>query len=72
MAAGNAFELMTVFRHAVANVICSVVFGSHYSYSDKAFLALLKVIGNYISFFLSLIAMVGVLAVLSTLMHSGG
>uniref|UniRef100_A0A663EGI4 Uncharacterized protein n=1 Tax=Aquila chrysaetos chrysaetos TaxID=223781 RepID=A0A663EGI4_AQUCH len=40
---GNAFEPMTVFRHAVANVICSV---------------LLNVIGNYISFFLSPLAMV--------------
>ncbi|NXF34059.1 CP2C1 protein, partial [Nyctibius bracteatus] len=55
---GNAFEPMTVFRHAVANVICSVVFGSRYSYSDMAFLELLNVIGNYISFFMSPIAMV--------------
>ncbi|KFQ57828.1 Cytochrome P450 2C5, partial [Pelecanus crispus] len=55
---GNAFEPMMVFRHAVANVICSVVFGSRYNYSDKAFLELLNVIGNYISFFVSPIAMV--------------
>ncbi|XP_050764240.1 cytochrome P450 2C5-like [Gymnogyps californianus] len=55
---GNAFEPMMMFRHAVANVICSVVFGSHYSYSDTAFLELLNVIGTYISFFLSPIAMV--------------
>ncbi|KAM6317560.1 cytochrome P450 2C5-like [Podargus strigoides] len=55
---GNTFEPMTMFRHAVANVICSVVFGSRYSYSDTAFLELLNVIGNYISFFLSPIAMV--------------
>ncbi|XP_063208097.1 cytochrome P450 2C5-like [Chroicocephalus ridibundus] len=55
---GNAFEPMTMFRHAVANVICSVVFGSRYSYSDTAFLELLNVIGNYISFFLSPIAVV--------------
>ncbi|XP_075297021.1 cytochrome P450 2C5 isoform X2 [Opisthocomus hoazin] len=55
---GNAFEPMTMFRHAAANVICSVVFGSRYSYSDKAFLELLNMIGNYISFFLSPIAMV--------------
>ncbi|NWH59109.1 CP2C5 protein, partial [Geococcyx californianus] len=55
---GNTFEPMKMFRHAVANVICSVVFGSRYSYSDTAFLDLLNVIGNYISFFLSPIAMV--------------
>uniref|UniRef100_A0A8C4UNK4 Cytochrome P450 n=1 Tax=Falco tinnunculus TaxID=100819 RepID=A0A8C4UNK4_FALTI len=55
---GNAFEPLTLFRHAVANVICSVVFGNHYSYSDTAFLELLNVIGNYISFFLSPIAAV--------------
>ncbi|NXK13065.1 CP2C1 protein, partial [Herpetotheres cachinnans] len=55
---GNAFEPMTLFRHAVANVICSVVFGNHYSYDDTAFLELLNVIGNYISFFLSPIAAV--------------
>ncbi|KFV95012.1 Cytochrome P450 2C5, partial [Eurypyga helias] len=54
----NAFEPMTMFRHAVSNVICSVVFGSRYSYSDKAFLELLNMIGNYISFFLTPIAMV--------------
>lgn len=57
-AAGNAFEPMTMFRHAVANVICSVVFGSRYSYSDAAFLELLNAIGNYISFFLSPVAKV--------------
>lgn len=50
---------MTMFRHAVANVICSVVFGSRYSYSDAAFLELLNAIGNYISFFLSPVAKVG-------------
>ncbi|NWW85372.1 CP2BJ protein, partial [Rhynochetos jubatus] len=55
---GNAFEPMTMFRHAVANVICSVVFGSRYSYNDTAFLELLNMIGNYISFFLTPIAMV--------------
>ncbi|XP_042658506.1 cytochrome P450 2C5-like [Tyto alba] len=55
---GNAFEPVMMFRHAVANVICSVVFGSHYSYSDKVFLELLNAIGNYVSFFLSPIAMV--------------
>lgn len=47
-----------MFRHAVANVICSVVFGSRYSYSDAAFLELLNAIGNYISFFLSPVAKV--------------
>ncbi|XP_054702478.1 cytochrome P450 2C5-like [Grus americana] len=55
---GNAFEPITMFRHAVANVICSVVFGSRYSYSDTVFLELLNVIGNYTSFFLSPIATV--------------
>ncbi|XP_014811311.1 PREDICTED: cytochrome P450 2C5-like [Calidris pugnax] len=55
---GNAFEPIIVFRHAVANVICSVVFGSRYSYSDTAFLELLNMIGNYVSFFLSPIAVV--------------
>ncbi|KAM9258365.1 cytochrome P450 2C5-like [Cariama cristata] len=55
---GNAFEPMMLFRHAAANVICSVVFGSRYSYSDRAFLELLNMIGNYISFFVSPIAMV--------------
>ncbi|NXI99250.1 CP2BJ protein, partial [Psophia crepitans] len=55
---GNAFEPMMMFRHAVANVICSVVFGSRYSYSNTVFLELLNVIGNYTSFFLSSIAMV--------------
>lgn len=59
MAAGNAFEPMTTFRYAVSNVICSVVFGSRYSYSDAAFLELLNAIGNYISFFLSPVAKVG-------------
>uniref|UniRef100_A0A8B9QLE9 Cytochrome P450 n=1 Tax=Apteryx owenii TaxID=8824 RepID=A0A8B9QLE9_APTOW len=44
---GEAFEPMISFRHAVANVICSVVFGSRYSYSDTAFLELLDMIGNY-------------------------
>ncbi|XP_062447444.1 cytochrome P450 2C5-like [Rhea pennata] len=55
---GEAFEPMINFRHAVANVICSVVFGSRYSYNDTAFLELLDMIGNYVSFFLSPIAMV--------------
>ncbi|KFQ42030.1 Cytochrome P450 2C20, partial [Nestor notabilis] len=55
---GNAFEPIIMFRHAFANVICSVVFGSHYSYDDPAFLELLSVIGNYIDFFLSPIAMI--------------
>ncbi|XP_030362024.1 cytochrome P450 2C5-like [Strigops habroptila] len=55
---GNAFEPIMMFRHAFANVICSVVFGSRYSYNDSAFLELLSVIGNYIAFFLSPIAMV--------------
>ncbi|XP_074967361.1 cytochrome P450 2C5-like isoform X2 [Phalacrocorax aristotelis] len=55
---GNAFEPLTMFRHAAANVICSVVFGSRYSYNDTAFLELLNVIGNYTSFFLSPIALV--------------
>ncbi|NXI47010.1 CP2C1 protein, partial [Galbula dea] len=55
---GDSFEPMTMFRHAVANVICSVVFGSRYSYNDTAFLDLLNAIGNYISFFLSPIAKV--------------
>ncbi|NXY51244.1 CP2C1 protein, partial [Ceuthmochares aereus] len=55
---GNTFEPMKMFRHAVANVICSVVFGSRYSYNDAAFLNLLNVIGNYTRFFLSPIAMV--------------
>ncbi|NXN10972.1 CP2C1 protein, partial [Indicator maculatus] len=50
---GGSFEPMTTFRHAVSNVICSVVFGSRYSYTDKAFLDLLNAISNYISFFLS-------------------
>uniref|UniRef100_A0A674GBW0 Uncharacterized protein n=1 Tax=Taeniopygia guttata TaxID=59729 RepID=A0A674GBW0_TAEGU len=45
---GNAFEPMTTFRHAVSNVICSVVFGSRYSYSDVAFLELLNAVGNYV------------------------
>ncbi|NXE71549.1 CP2C1 protein, partial [Calcarius ornatus] len=55
---GNAFEPMTMFRHAVSNVICSVVFGSRYSYSDAAFLELLNAVGNYVSFFLSPVAKV--------------
>ncbi|XP_026716850.1 cytochrome P450 2C5-like [Athene cunicularia] len=55
---GNAFEPMTMFRRAAANVICSVVFGTHYSYSDMDFLELLNMIGNYVSFFLSPVAMV--------------
>ncbi|XP_040386623.1 cytochrome P450 2C16-like [Cygnus olor] len=55
---GEAFEPMMVFRHAVANVICSVVFGSHFSYSDTAFLKLLDMIGNFVSFFVSPIAIV--------------
>ncbi|XP_065708434.1 cytochrome P450 2C5-like [Patagioenas fasciata] len=55
---GSTFVPMTMFRYAVSNVICSVVFGSRYSYSDKAFLELLDVIGNYISFFLSPVAMI--------------
>ncbi|KFO12164.1 Cytochrome P450 2C20, partial [Balearica regulorum gibbericeps] len=63
---GNAFEAITMFRHAVANVICSVVFGSRYSYSDTVFLELLNVIGNYTSLFLSPIAMAGILAVYNT------
>lgn len=59
VAAGNAFEPMIMFRHAVANVICSVVFGSRYSYSDTAFLELLNAVGSYVSFFLSPVAKVG-------------
>ncbi|NXI62331.1 CP2C5 protein, partial [Anseranas semipalmata] len=55
---GEAFDPVTVFRHAVANVICSVIFGSRYSESDTAFLKLLDVIGNFTSFFVSPIAMV--------------
>ncbi|XP_054026911.1 cytochrome P450 2C5-like [Dryobates pubescens] len=55
---GDPFEPMVMFRHAVSNVICSVVFGSRYSYSDKAFLDLLNAISNYISFFLSPVAKV--------------
>lgn len=61
VASGSTFVPMTMFRYAVSNVICSVVFGSRHSYSDKAFLELLNVIGNYISFFLSPVAMVGIL-----------
>ncbi|XP_010407848.3 cytochrome P450 2C5-like [Corvus cornix cornix] len=55
---GNAFEPMIMFRYAVSNVICSVVFGNRYSYTDVAFLELLNAIGNYISFFLSPVAKV--------------
>lgn len=55
-----------VFRHAVANVICSVVFGSHFSYSDTAFLKLLDMIGNFVSFFVSPIAIVRAPAVPSS------
>ncbi|XP_063265416.1 cytochrome P450 2C5-like [Prinia subflava] len=55
---GNTFEPMTVFKHAAANVICSVVFGSRYSYSDTSFLELLNAIANFVSFFLSPIAKV--------------
>ncbi|NXM60062.1 CP2C5 protein, partial [Illadopsis cleaveri] len=55
---GNAFEPMTTFKHATANVICSVVFGSRYSYSDAAFLELLNVVSNFISFFVSPVAKV--------------
>ncbi|NWX22338.1 CP2C1 protein, partial [Aegotheles bennettii] len=55
---GKTFEPMTMFRHAVSNVICSVVFGSRYSYTDEDFLELLNVISNYISFFLSPVAMI--------------
>ncbi|XP_032055800.1 cytochrome P450 2C16-like [Aythya fuligula] len=55
---GEAFEPILVFRHAVANVICSVVFGSHFSYSDTNFLKLLDMIGNFVSFFTSPIAIV--------------
>ncbi|NXI05147.1 CP2C5 protein, partial [Pachycephala philippinensis] len=55
---GNAFEPMTTFKYAVSNVICSVVFGSRYSYSDAAFLELLNAIGNYVSFFVSPMAKV--------------
>ncbi|NXB38047.1 CP2C1 protein, partial [Eulacestoma nigropectus] len=53
---GNAFEPMTTFRYATSNVICSVVFGNRYSYTDTAFLELLNTIGNYISFFVSPVA----------------
>ncbi|KFQ85637.1 Cytochrome P450 2C20, partial [Phoenicopterus ruber ruber] len=55
---GDTFKPMTTLRHAVANVICAVVFGSRYSYSDMAFLELLNVITNYTTFFLSPVAMV--------------
>ncbi|NXW92124.1 CP2BJ protein, partial [Alopecoenas beccarii] len=55
---GSTFVPMTMFRYAVSNVICSVVFGNRYSYNDTAFLELLNVIGNYISFFLSPVATV--------------
>ncbi|NXS24840.1 CP2C1 protein, partial [Mystacornis crossleyi] len=55
---GNTFEPINMFKYAVSNVICSVVFGSRYSYSDMAFLELLNAIGNYVSFFLSPMAKV--------------
>ncbi|NXO05328.1 CP2C1 protein, partial [Rhinopomastus cyanomelas] len=55
---GNAFGPMMMFRYAVSNVICSVVFGSRYSYSDTAFLDQLNAVGNYLSFFLSPVAQV--------------
>lgn len=55
-----------VFRHAVANVICAIVFGSHFSYSDTNFLKLLDMIGNFVSFFTSPFAIVRAPAVPSS------
>ncbi|XP_069728442.1 cytochrome P450 2C5-like [Phaenicophaeus curvirostris] len=55
---GKSFEPLKMFRHAVANVICSVVFGSRYSYSATALLDLLNIIENYTNFFLSPVATV--------------
>ncbi|EMP23729.1 Cytochrome P450 2G1 [Chelonia mydas] len=50
---GEAFDPMSRIRHAVSNVVCAVVFGSRFSYEDKAFLELLGMMGNYSYYFMS-------------------
>ncbi|XP_066494481.1 cytochrome P450 2G1-like isoform X3 [Tiliqua scincoides] len=40
---GMPFNPVTVLGHAVANVICSIVFGDRFDYNDSAFLRLYKV-----------------------------
>uniref|UniRef100_A0A7M4EL25 Cytochrome P450 2C5-like n=1 Tax=Crocodylus porosus TaxID=8502 RepID=A0A7M4EL25_CROPO len=51
-----AFEPNMTLIHAVANVICSVLFGSRFNYKDKDFLELLDTVTNYINYFNSPIA----------------
>uniref|UniRef100_A0A7M4FW14 Cytochrome P450 2C5-like n=1 Tax=Crocodylus porosus TaxID=8502 RepID=A0A7M4FW14_CROPO len=52
----EAFEPNMTLIHAVANVICSVLFGSRFNYKDKDFLELLDTVTNYINYFNSPIA----------------
>ncbi|NXJ83523.1 CP2C5 protein, partial [Trogon melanurus] len=66
---GNAFEPIVMFRHAVANVICSVVFGSCYDYSDTTFLEILDLVGKYTRFYNTPFAKAGVYNTFPNIVH---
>ncbi|XP_042299556.1 cytochrome P450 2C42-like isoform X2 [Sceloporus undulatus] len=50
---GHPFDPTTHLNQAVANIICSVVFGNRFEYEDEKFTALLNLISQALQLFLS-------------------
>ncbi|XP_061477827.1 cytochrome P450 2C5-like [Rhineura floridana] len=48
---GQAFDAMPDITAAASNVICSVVFGNRFSYEDPHFTELLRIITDFVGFF---------------------
>nr|XP_034960562.1 cytochrome P450 2C1-like isoform X1 [Zootoca vivipara] len=52
-AKGKAFDLRKYMRIAVSNVLCSVVFGSRFDYTDQVLWEMLRIIEDFVSYFAS-------------------
>ncbi|XP_034960563.2 cytochrome P450 2C42-like isoform X2 [Zootoca vivipara] len=50
---GKAFDLRKYMRIAVSNVLCSVVFGSRFDYTDQVLWEMLRIIEDFVSYFAS-------------------
>ncbi|XP_066555875.1 cytochrome P450 2C55-like [Amia ocellicauda] len=42
--AGQCLDPQTLFHNALSNVICAIMFGSHYNYEDQSFQSLIRMI----------------------------